>query len=299
MKKSTVLLIFIIVALGVFAIRFLFGGNEDTWLCINGAWIKHGNPRAEMPEDGCGEDEVYDKSDLIRVTNPLPNQAIKSPLEVSGKARGNWFFEASFPVKLVDDNGILLAAAVAQAQADWMTEDFVLFKAELKFSAPESSRGELILEKDNPSGLPENSGELRIPIIFEPELLTIKVYFGTEQTGGAPNFDCQEVAAKSRQVIKTQAVARAALEELLKGPTESEKQAGFLTSINPGVKIQKLTIENGIAKVDFSKELEEAVGGSCRVTAIRAQITETLKQFETVKEVIISIDGRTEDILQP
>jgi len=35
------------------------------------------------------------------------------------------------------------------------------------------------------------------------------------------------------------------------------------------------------------------------VTAIRAQITETLKQFPTVENVVISIDGRTEDILQP
>jgi len=65
------------------------------------------------------------------------------------------------------------------------------------------------------------------------------------------------------------------------------------------VKIQSLSIENGVAKIDFSKELEQDVGGSCRVSAIRAQITETLKQFETVNEVIISIDSRVEDILQP
>jgi len=45
--------------------------------------------------------------------------------------------------------------------------------------------------------------------------------------------------------------------------------------------------------------LEEAVGGSCRVTAIRSQIEQTLKQFSTVQSVIISIDNRTEDILQP
>lgn len=65
------------------------------------------------------------------------------------------------------------------------------------------------------------------------------------------------------------------------------------------MKIQKLTIENNVARVDFDKQLEYQVGGSCRVAAIRAQITQTLKQFPTVKEVIISIDGRTEDILQP
>ncbi|HBU07219.1 MAG TPA: hypothetical protein DEB09_04005 [Candidatus Magasanikbacteria bacterium] len=111
--------------------------------------------------------------------------------------------------------------------------------------------------------------------------------------------DCSKVFTTERSIIKTSAVGRSALEELFKGPTDQEKEAGYFTTIPEGVKIQKLTIENGVAKVDLSKELEYQVGGSCRVGSIIAEITETLKQFSTVKSVIISIDGRTEDILQP
>ena len=51
--------------------------------------------------------------------------------------------------------------------------------------------------------------------------------------------------------------------------------------------------------VDFSKELGIGVAGSCRVEAIRSQITETLKQFKNVENVIISIEKETENILQP
>jgi spore germination protein GerM len=65
------------------------------------------------------------------------------------------------------------------------------------------------------------------------------------------------------------------------------------------VKVESLKIENRTAYAAFDTELERAVGGSCRVSAIRAQIIETLKQFSSVDNVIISIDGRTEDILQP
>jgi len=129
------------------------------------------------------------------------------------------------------------------------------------------------------------------------ELMTVKVFFNNGRLD--PEYSCNKVFPVERKIPKTQAVGRAALEELLKGPTEEEKSDGFFTSINPGVKIQKLTIENGVAKVDFDEQLEFQVGGSCRVAAIRAQITETLKQFPTVDKVIISIDGRTEDILQP
>ncbi len=82
-------------------------------------------------------------------------------------------------------------------------------------------------------------------------------------------------------------------------PTLKEQGENFFTSINPGVKVQKLAIENGVARVDFDDQLESRVGGSCRVAAIRSQITETLKQFPSVKTVVISINGRTEDILQP
>jgi len=114
-----------------------------------------------------------------------------------------------------------------------------------------------------------------------------------------PYFDCSRTIAVERLVPKTSAVARAAVEALLRGATEEEINRGFVSNINPGTRVQKLTIENGIAKVEFDEQLEFQVGGSCRVAAIRAQITETLKQFPTVKDVIISIDGRTEDILQP
>ncbi|MFH0854504.1 MAG: GerMN domain-containing protein [bacterium] len=131
----------------------------------------------------------------------------------------------------------------------------------------------------------------------EAETIKVKVYFNNSMMD--PEFSCNKVFPVEREVPKTQAAARAALEELLKGPIDEDKKQDFFTNINSGVKIQKLTVENGVAKVDFDEQLEFQVGGSCRVAAIRAQITETLKQFPTVNKVIISINGRTEDILQP
>ena len=87
--------------------------------------------------------------------------------------------------------------------------------------------------------------------------------------------------------------------ELIKGLTETEKAEGFSTAINPGTSIRGLKISDGTARVDFDDNLENGVAGSCRVAAIRAQIEDTLKQFPTVNKVIISVNGRTDDILQP
>lgn len=246
-----------------------------------------------------------EKVDLIKIDNPRPNQLIESPLFIKGEARGNWYFEASFPIKLFDDNGFLLGVMPAQALGDWMTEDFVPFSATLSFAVPSTPKGRLVLEKDNPSGLPEQADELKIPVYFKEvsktsqEFMTAKIFLSDSRFVNEPYFDCSRTIAVERRVSKTKAVAKAALEALLRGATQEEINNGFVSNINLGTRVQKLTIENGVVKVDFDEQLEFQVGGSCRVAAIRAQITETLKQFPTVDSVIISINGRTEDILQP
>lgn len=109
---------------------------------------------------------ALEKQDLIRVSLPVPNNLVKSPLTVKGEARGTWFFEASFPVKILDANGVQLGAVSAQAKSDWMTREFVEFETALDFQTPATATGTLILEKDNPSGLLENADELRVPVRF-------------------------------------------------------------------------------------------------------------------------------------
>jgi hypothetical protein len=106
-------------------------------------------------------------NDLIEVYSPIMGERISSPLIITGQARGNWYFEADFPIVLVDWDGLIIAEAIAQAQGDWMTEDFVPFRAEIEFEKPDyGERGTLILRKDNPSGLPENDDAIEIPVFF-------------------------------------------------------------------------------------------------------------------------------------
>jgi hypothetical protein len=108
------------------------------------------------------------KDDKINVTNPTFNQVVTSPLTVTGEARGPWYFEASFPVKLLDANGKVLVQTHAQAQGDWMTSEFVPFTSTLTFAKPTTATGTLVLEKDNASGLPEHDDSRAIEVRFAP-----------------------------------------------------------------------------------------------------------------------------------
>ncbi|MFA6039095.1 MAG: GerMN domain-containing protein [Candidatus Peribacteraceae bacterium] len=126
----------------------------------------------------------------------------------------------------------------------------------------------------------------------------IRVYFGNS-VRDPQVLDCGVTFAAERRIEGRSDAARAALEELLRGPTEAERAQGFFTSIPEGVTVRAFTLEDGVAKAEFDAALEQGVGGSCRVTAIRSQITNTLKQFSEVRDVVLSVDGRVEDILQP
>lgn len=106
-------------------------------------------------------------ADLIKVELPYPGAVVGKEFSVVGEARGNWYFEASFPVEVLDKDGKQLAIIPAQAQSEWMTENFVPFYTTLKIPSTYIGGATLILHKDNPSGLPQNEASISFPITIE------------------------------------------------------------------------------------------------------------------------------------
>lgn len=128
---------------------------------------------AQIPITGDTDTEIP-KTEPIRVDSPRANEVIHNPLTVTGEARGNWFFEASFPLVVVDWDGLIIGEGFATAEGEWMTEDFVPFTGTVNFDLATNTpyrRGAVIFKKDNPSGLPEHDDALEIPIEFGEEEL--------------------------------------------------------------------------------------------------------------------------------
>lgn len=120
-------------------------------------------PSTETKEEA----ETLAKADLIQVDSPQPGGLITNPVTITGKARGQWYFEASFPIKIFDEAGQVIGQGIAEAQGDWMTSEFVPFVAKVTFTKSPTKTGTILLEKDNPSGLPEHADSIRISIRFE------------------------------------------------------------------------------------------------------------------------------------
>jgi Immunoglobulin-like domain of bacterial spore germination len=152
----------------------------DAMQCLDGTYVGRTGPNCEFvcPDTSpqiSTEYMIESLSDLIVVETVRIGDSITSGMKVAGKARGGWYFEASFPVMVVNWEGLIIGQGIATAQGDWMTTEFVPFTTTLTFESPYKpgdpdfmKRGTLILQKDNPSGLPENDAALEIPVTFAP-----------------------------------------------------------------------------------------------------------------------------------
>ena len=150
----------------------------DAMQCADGVFVGRTGPNCEFvcPKPTVPLDvqkEIDKKADLIKVENPAAMSVVTSPLSLKGQARGNWYFEASAPVSLVNWDGLIIAEGTITAAGEWMTTEFVPFTGSLEFTSPYKDgdpdfmkRGAIIFKKDNPSGLPENDDALEIPVLF-------------------------------------------------------------------------------------------------------------------------------------
>lgn len=109
-----------------------------------------------------------------------------------------------------------------------------------------------------------------------------------------------ELVEVSRTVSADAALVEVVLEELLKGPTPAERHQGLTTFIPEGTVVKSVSIDpDGTVHADFNEALQEGGGGSMRVMGIRRQIQASLLWIPGVTSVILSVEGRTEEILQP
>lgn len=226
---------------------------------------------------------------------PKNQEEVSFPFTFIGQAR---VFENTFNYRLKDSENQIIASGFSMTNAQDMGF-FGDFEVEINnlFDLPESENVTLeVFEFSAKDGSEINLTSVPIKLKIN-ETSKVNLFFNNNKLD--PQISCNKVFSVSRITPKTQALAKTAIDLLLQGPSREEYKNGYQTSINSGVELKSVKIQNGTAFADFDQTLQAQVGGSCKVSAIRSQITETLKQFPTVKNVIISIDGQTEEILQP
>ncbi len=118
------------------------------------------------------------------------------------------------------------------------------------------------------------------------ETVDIALYFSDDQG--------EKLVKETRSVEKTGAVAKAAVEELIKGPSAG----GGVATIPAGTRLLGISIRDAVAEVDLSKEfVDNHAGGSAGEKMTVYSIVNTLTEFSTIKEVRFLVEGETVDTI--
>ncbi len=148
----------------------------------------------------------------------------------------------------------------------------------------------VLFEKNNPSGLPENADELRVPIVFkqgkEVNLYYYNPNLDKDETG---NTLCSRngLVAVKRTIPLTQTPIQDTISLLLLGELTPQEKAQGITTEYPleGFSLKGASLKDGILTLEFDDPYNKTVGGSCRVGILWFQIEATAKQFPEVKRV--------------
>jgi len=169
MKSKAGVIFILVTAIGLGAAYFLWTNQVQTNQNGVPTTTVEPTPTIVILSPMITETPPTTQSAEIILTAPQLGDTISSPLIITGQAPGTWFFEAVFPVTLTDEVGEIIAKGVASADGEWMTTELVPFTAELTFDTAlvaSKANGFLILQKDNPSGLPENDASYEVAVTF-------------------------------------------------------------------------------------------------------------------------------------
>lgn len=98
--------------------------------------------------------------------------------------------------------------------------------------------------------------------------------------------------AVERELESTPQIAHATVEALIDGPTEDDDALidGLSSAVPAETLLLGITIDDGVATVDLSREFESG-GGSLSMFARLAQVVYSVTQFPTVDAVEFSLEG--------
>jgi spore germination protein GerM len=159
---------------------------------------------------------------------------------------------------------------------------------------PEPTAG--VTPSPEPSGAPSETPAVTpspTPATSSGKTTIVRAYFFLDD----PEGDRPTLVPVLREVPETKAVATAAMNSLIEGPTADEADAKVpLTSAMPaGTTLLGLKVEDRVATVDLSREFESG-GGSASVLGRIAQVVYTLTQFSNVDAVRFYLDGKPVDV---
>ncbi|MHB1330869.1 MAG: Gmad2 immunoglobulin-like domain-containing protein [Minisyncoccota bacterium] len=162
-----VIVLFAIVLLGWYFLKESDVSDIDTNTGIDGTTTEDVTNRTVIDINNLplvGSEAV---SDEVVIESPTSGSTVSSPITLTGRARGSWYFEASAPVSVMDATGEIIGNGYVTANGEWMTTEFVPFSGTITFDNVNNAEGgAIVFMNDNPSGDESRAKYVAIPVYF-------------------------------------------------------------------------------------------------------------------------------------
>lgn len=275
MKKSFFKPKFFVLVLFFMIVIFSSGCTRISWPDF------HKQSESKNSDVAPGQIAVIENN--IIVSQPLSNDAISSPVKVSGKIV---FSADKVYFRLLDDWNNLVATSSAE-----INQTDLNYETAIEFPKPFTQKGVLegyVLSADGQ----KEASLVKIPIVFkEYNKPLFKLYYSNSLKTTNP-LNCDEVFPIEKEVVVNQELPKNVIKELFKGLSEEEIKLGYINNLPEKVEINKIEYSNRKVILDFGSEFTENLNYKCRLPAMIAQITQTLLQFEDIDEVAITVEGK-------
>lgn len=217
----------------------------------------------------------------ILLTRPLLGETLESPVFIEGRALTP---DNSIIVRISDNKGgKIIEKTVSMAPP----EKGRLGRFSKEVFLPPVSTTDLVAEVFWRAYF---DGDERYKISVPFQLRSLKtnglyVYFSLASPQGRSS--CARVFPVTREAAATERLPEAAVATLFDGPTPEEKKEGYATRIPEVATVHSITIQEGTARVVVSDSFAARTLNTCDQVAARAQIVETLRQFQDIRSVVI------------
>ncbi len=136
----------------------------------------------------------------------------------------------------------------------------------------------LIIVASTGSGVSINTSKV---VAFEREV-DAKIYFAMDTSKGA----CAPVDFVTKKIYNAETLGLGALEKLLAGTSPNDRRKGFVSTIDPDVRLVSFEVKDGTAYVEFDKPISSDPE-SCAYKTAMSQIEKTLTSLPDVQKVVL------------
>ncbi len=315
----TVIIVFIFIV--SFSVISNFYNKKNTWLCVNGDWVKQGNPKEDTPDTPCPSQsdtkispavtkdlqinenpdkvvfEFYDWYISKGSVDTVENYKERSELSPEFISR----METSFNVVETKDNNTFLCTSEIplsfQTGVSNIQEDKSIVKVENLYKD-----GKLII----PIEMRLLDGKWKIIGILceqsqyiqnQANKKQIVIYFNNKKVAGNSN-ECGLVYGIERTITPSDDQAKDVLLHLFSGPTYSEKSKGYSSMFSEKTAniLKSIKIVNRVAYINLNdiRSLMTEVSSSCGSKEFITAVDETLRNNKLADKAIFAINSSVE-----